>query len=121
MEAEYLTIVIIALATIGLYLFTKYRKNILFKTQDIADELEDLVEDATGIDIEISEAVNEVVEDALKIVEQVLEDANDDGVVSMDVYSMTVKTLRSTLKEQGLSATGNKAQLIERLVGDSSE
>jgi hypothetical protein len=123
MEAEYLTIIIIALATAGLYLLNKYRKNILSKAQVIADDLEDLVEDNLGLDIEISDVVDEVVNDALNLAENVLEDAKDDGELQESISSMTVKTLRSTLKEQGLSPTGNKAQLIERLLnaGDSSE
>jgi hypothetical protein len=39
--------------------------------------------------------------------------------IDIDYDSMTVPNLKAALKEQGLSVSGKKAELIERLKGDS--
>tara|TARA_R110002012_G_scaffold20828_1_gene73462 strand:+ start:4077 stop:4487 length:411 start_codon:yes stop_codon:yes gene_type:complete len=136
MEAEYLTVIIVATATVVLYLLNKYRNNLLAKAHDLAENLEDVIEDKTGLDVELSDAIDEVVDDTLNRAEDVLEDAKDDGKleeslsdVAEDLVNeskdkltkMTVAQIKQVLKEKGLPLNGKKNELIERLLNAGDE
>ena len=99
--------------------------------ETIVNELEDFIEDATGLDIELDEAVDSVVEAGLDVATDIAEDGVLDTPLS-DVASelaediaenleetlkdMTINALREMLSERGLDTDGKKVQLIERLL-----
>jgi glutamine synthetase type III len=98
------------------------------------DDLEDVIEDKTGLDLEISEVINEVLEEVLDKTEEVLDDIKEDGVldeslsdvlkelgdtlesIAKAIKAMTVSQLKDLLKKQGLPITGKKNDLLERLL-----
>jgi len=131
MNAEPLTVLIIALATIGLYFLNKYKTQIFSKASLIGEDLEELIEEKTGLDVEISDVIEEVIEDVVKTTEGVLEDAKDDGSLEESIsdvaedlvtqskekiQEMTVNQIKKILKEKGLPTNGKKSDLIERLL-----
>lgn len=90
---------------------------------EIIEEIEDFVEEKTGIDLELDEAIEEVVDAAIDTAKDIAEDGDLD--VSLkdraddlkdSIKNMTVKELKAQLKEKGLSLDGKKADLIERLL-----
>ena len=97
----------------------------------IVNELEDLVEDATGLDIELDEVVDSVVEAGLDVATDIAEDGVLDTPLSdvaeelaediaenleETLKDMTINALREMLSERGLDTDGKKVQLIERLL-----
>ena len=98
----------------------------------IVNELEDLVEDITGLDIELDEVVDSVVEAGFDVATDIAEDGVLDTPLS-DVAEelaeeiaedleealkdMTINAIREMLSERGLDTDGKKAALIERLLG----
>jgi hypothetical protein len=89
----------------------------------IIGEIEDLVEDATGLDIELDEVVDEIVVKGLEVATDILEDGDLDKPLSEvadeltdSLKDLSVKELKSQLKEKGLSIDGKKAELIKRLI-----
>lgn len=140
-EAETLTVIIILLAGIGLLVLNQIRKN-KKALLALVDKVEDKIEDVTGLDIELSEAVEEVIDEALDTAEEILDDVEEDGVLDTDldealdevvevakesaeeivelvedeVKKMTVAQLKDALKEKGLPISGKKAELVERLI-----
>ena len=116
----------------------KKKGNLLTK---VADELEDKIEDITGVDVELDDVVDDLVSAAEDVVDEVhdtvvdslesgdsLAEVVDDAVeagqeavdnVEIDVDAlkdMTVAALKERLKEAGLPVSGKKAELIERLL-----
>ena len=94
----------------------------------IIDEIEDFVEEKTGLDIELDEAIDEVVDAALDTAKDFAEDGDLDVSlkeraedVKDSLKDMTVKELKAQLKEKGLSLDGKKAELIERLLKAGDE
>ncbi len=90
---------------------------------EIIEEIEDFVEEKTGIDLELDEVIEEVVDAAIDTAKDVAEDGDLD--VSLkdrtddlkdSLTKLTVKELKAQLKEKGLSLDGKKADLIERLL-----
>jgi len=90
---------------------------------EIIEEIEDFVEEKTGIDLELDEVIEEVVDAAIDTAKDIAEDGDLD--VSLkdraddlkdSIKNMTVKELKAQLKEKGLSLDGKKADLIERLL-----
>ena len=90
---------------------------------EIIEEIEDFVEEKTGIDLELDEVIEEVVDAAIDTAKDIAEDGDLD--VSLkdraddlkdSLKDMTVKELKAQLKEKGLSLDGKKADLIERLL-----
>lgn len=97
----------------------------------IVNELEDTIEDHTGLDIELDEVVDAVVEAGLDVATDIAEDGVLDTPLS-DVAEelaediaedleealkdMTINALREMLKERGLDTDGKKVALIERLL-----
>ena len=90
---------------------------------EIIEEIEDFVEEKTGIDLELDDAIEEIVDAAIDTAKDIAEDGDLD--VSLkdraddlkdSIKNMTVKELKAQLKEKGLSLDGKKADLIERLL-----
>jgi len=112
----------------GLALVAMLEKAWRNNKDEIIEEIEDFVEDKTGIDLELDEAIEEVVDAAIDAAKDVAEDGDLD--VSLkdraedlkdSLKDMTVKELKAQLKEKGLSLDGKKADLIERLLKAGDE
>ena len=137
-EAETLTMIVILLTGIGLLVLNQIRKN-KKALLALVDKAEDKIEDVTGLDIELSEAVEEVLDKALDTADELLEDIEEDGeldadleeaieevvevakenaeeLVEEEVKKMTVAQLKASLNEKGLPISGKKAELVERLL-----
>ena len=91
--------------------------------ETIIEEIEDFVEDKIGLDIELDEVVDEIVVKGLEVATDILEDGDLDKPLSEVAYELidslkdlSVKELKSQLKEKGLSIDGKKAELIKRLL-----
>ena len=99
--------------------------------ETIVSELEDFVEEKTGLDIELDEVVESVVDAGLDVATDIAEDGVLDTPLS-DVAEelaediaedleealkdMTINALREMLSERGLDTDGKKVALIERLL-----
>ena len=104
-------------------------------------QLEDKIEDITGIDVELDSVVDDVVAAAENVVdevhdtvvdslesgdslEEVVSDAKTAGEEAIDnvdidvdaIKSLTVAALKERLKAAGLPVSGKKAELVERLL-----
>jgi 20S proteasome alpha/beta subunit len=95
---------------------------------DIIEEIEDFVEEKTGINLDLDNAIEEVVDAAIDTAKDIAEDGDLD--VSLkdraddlkdSLKDMTVKELKSQLEEKGLTLDGKKADLIERLLSAGDE
>ena len=93
----------------------------------IVSELEDFVEDKTGLDIELDEVVDSVVDAGLDVATDIAEDGELDTPLSdvaeevaedleKALKDMTINALREMLSERGLDTKGKKVALIERLL-----
>ena len=97
----------------------------------IVNELEDFVEEKTGLDIELDEVVDSVVDAGLDVATDIAEDGVLDKPLSdvaeelaediaenleETLKDMTINALREMLSERGLDTDGKKADLIERLL-----
>lgn len=107
----------------GLALVAMLEKAWRNNKDEIIEEIEDFVEEKTGIDLELDEVVDEVVEAAIDTAKDIAEDGDLDTSLSEraddlkdSLKDMTVKELKAQLKEKGLSLDGKKAELIERLL-----
>ena len=141
MNAEQWTFVAILLASLGLLILNKLRndKKLRAKLADAVDDIEEAIEDATGLDVEISEAVEEVLESVADKAEDVLTDVKEDGELDTDLEEvvdeikeevleigeelkdLTVAQLKDRLKELGLPVSGKKADLISRIIENGGE
>ncbi len=90
---------------------------------DIIEEIEDFVEEKTGINLDLDNAIEEVVDAAIDTAKDIAEDGDLDvslkdraDDLKESLKDMTVKELKSQLKEKGLSIDGKKAELIKRLI-----
>lgn len=106
------------------------RKGVLSK---IENELEDAIEDITGLDVELSDAVEEIASAAEEVVSDVAEAVEDGATLEEikdtlvesaqdeafemveELSSMKVAELRDKLREVGLPVDGKKAELVTRL------
>lgn len=103
--------------------------------EEIADALEDAIEDATGIDIELDDIVSETLDEVKDIAEDLVDDGklnNTTGEVDIplsvdeakevveqtqeSLSKLTVKDLKAMLKDQGMTVSGTKKELVERLL-----
>lgn len=137
LSSEQIAFIVALAATLILPLWMKYRSSLLGKVEEVLDDVEDLIEEKTGIDVQLSEVVEEVMEKVADSATEALEDVADDGVldskdelvdeikeavdeaiddVSEKLKAMTVNELKNLLKEQGMPISGKKAELIERLL-----
>jgi len=100
----------------------KNKSNVLKK---VADELEDRIEEATGLDIELDSVIDEAVLAAETVADEVHEsvvDSLESGDFDVDALkSLTVSALKERLKVAGLPVSGKKADLIARLITASSK
>lgn len=94
----------------------------------IIEEIEDFVEDKTGLDVELDNVVEEVADAVIDTVKDFAEDGDLDTSLSdradalkSSLQKLTVKELKSQLKERGLSLDGKKADLVERLLNAGEE
>ena len=95
-----------------------WMKNRSTTVMQIADTLEDKIEDLTGIDIELDGVVEDVIEAAEDVVGDIHDTAKDSlesGDSLEDVADLTVAVLKERLTELGLSVKGKKADLVKRL------
>jgi uncharacterized protein with PhoU and TrkA domain len=90
---------------------------------DIIEEIEDFVEEKTGINLDLDNAIEEVVDAAIDTAKDIAEDGDLDvslkdraDDLKESLKDMTVKELKSQLEEKGLTLDGKKADLIERLL-----
>tara|TARA_B110001452_G_scaffold242555_1_gene225422 strand:+ start:828 stop:1292 length:465 start_codon:yes stop_codon:yes gene_type:complete len=107
----------------GLALIAMLEKAWRNNKDELIEEIEDFVEEKTGIDLDLDDAIEEVVDAAIDTAKDIAEDGDLD--VSLkdraddlkdSLKDMTVKELKAQLKEKGLSLDGKKADLIERLL-----
>lgn len=90
---------------------------------EIIEEIEDFVEEKTGLDLDLDDAIDEVVDAAIDTAKDIAEDGDLDVSLKEraddlkdSLTKLTVKELKAQLKEKGLSLDGKKADLIERLL-----
>jgi len=107
----------------GLALVAMLEKAWRNNKDEIIEEIEDFVEEKTGLDIELDDVVEEIVDTAIDTAKDIAEDGDLDTSLSEraedlkdSLKEMTVKELKAQLKEKGLSLDGKKAELIERLL-----
>jgi len=135
------TIILIGLGLIASAVATWWYKNKGNVLKKVADELEDKIEDITGVDVELDDVVDDLVSAAEGVVdevhdtvvdslesgdslEEVVSDAKVAGEEAIDnvdidvdaIKSLTVSALKERLKAAGLPVSGKKAELIERLL-----
>ena len=96
----------------GLALIAMLEKAWRNNKDELIEEIEDFVEEKTGIDLDLDDAIEEVVDAAIDTAKDIAED----GDLDVSLKDMTVKELKAQLKEKGLSLDGKKADLIERLL-----
>ena len=139
------TIILLILGIIATAATTWWLRNKTNLLAKVSDELEERIEDLTGVDIDLDAVVDDVVSAAEEVVEdvhdavveslesgdtlgEVVEDAKDAGEESLEdveldveaLKNLTVAALKVRLKELGLPVTGKKAELIERLLTSQS-
>jgi len=114
----------------------KNRSKIAEQLETALDSVEDAIEDATGVDVELSDAVSEVMEAADEVVETAAEAAEaGDSIEEIveavtevveaeaeelkeDLTALTVAQLKERLRAAGLPVSGTKLTLINRLEGN---
>ena len=102
----------------------EWRKN----KDAIIEEIEDFVEERTGLDVELDDVVEEVADAVIDTAKDIAEDGDLDVSLKEraedlkdSLQALTVKELKAQLKEKGLSLDGKKADLIERLLTAGDE
>ena len=112
----------------GLALVAMLEKAWRNNKDEIIEEIEDFVEEKTGIDLELDDAIDEIVDAAIDTAKDVAEDGDLDVSIKEraddlkdSLKNMTVKELKAQLKEKGLSLDGKKADLIERLLSTGDD
>ena len=112
----------------GLALVAMLEKAWRNNKDEIIEEIEDFVEEKTGLDIELDEAIDEVADAVIDTAKDFAEDGDLDVSLKEraeelkdSLQALTVKELRAQLKEKGLSLDGKKADLIERLMNAGDE
>ena len=112
----------------GLALVAMLEKAWRNNKDEIIEEIEDFVEEKTGLDIELDEAIDEVADAVIDTAKDFAEDGDLDVSLKEraedlkdSLQALTVKELKAQLKEKGLSLDGKKADLIERLLTAGDE
>ncbi len=112
----------------GLALVAMLEKAWRNNKDEIIEEIEDFVEEKTGLDIELDEAIDEVADAVIDTAKDFAEDGDLDVSIKEraedlkdSLQALTVKELKAQLKEKGLSLDGKKADLIERLLTAGDE
>ena len=87
-------------------------------TDEVISDLEAAEDEYEAENVEPSEEIDEGSEE--KVIEEKTDDSKKEEVSEETDYSkMSVAELKEVLKEKGLPVSGKKAELIERLQGDS--
>ena len=112
----------------GLALVAMLEKAWRNNKDEIIEEIEDFVEEKTGLDIELDEAIDEVADAVIDTAKDFAEDGDLDVSLKEraedlkdSLQALTVKELKAQLKEKGLSLDVKKADLIERLLTAGDE
>jgi 20S proteasome alpha/beta subunit len=112
----------------GLALVAMLEKAWRNNKDEIIEEIEDFVEEKTGLDIELDEAVEDIVDAAIDTAKDIAEDGDLDVSLKEraddlkdSLTKLTVKELKAQLKEAGLPIDGKKADLIERLLNKGDD
>jgi len=112
----------------GLALVAMLEKAWRNNKDEIIEEIEDFVEEKTGIDLELDDAIEEVVDAAIDTAKDIAEDGDLDVSLKEraddlkdSLTKLTVKELKAQLKEAGLPIDGKKADLIERLLNKGDD
>lgn len=112
----------------GLALVAMLEKSWRNNKDEIIEEIEDFVEEKTGLDIELEDVVEEVADAVIDTAKDIAEDGDLDVSLKEraedlkdSLQALTVKELKAQLKEKGLSLDGKKADLIERLLTAGDE
>ena len=112
----------------GLALVAMLEKAWRNNKDEIIEEIEDFVEEKTGLDIELDEAVEDIVDAAIDTAKDIAEDGYLDVSLKEraddlkdSLTKLTVKELKAQLKEAGLPIDGKKADLIERLLNKGDD
>ena len=112
----------------GLALVAMLEKAWRNNKDEIIEEIEDFVEEKTGLDIELDEAVEDIVDAAIDTAKDIADDGDLDVSLKEraddlkdSLTKLTVKELKAQLKEKGLSLDDKKADLIERLLKAGDE
>ena len=112
----------------GLALVAMLEKAWRNNKDEIIEEIEDFVEEKTGLDIELDEAVEDIVHAAIDTAKERAEDVDLDVSLKEraddlkdSLTKLTVKELKAQLKEAGLPIDGKKADLIERLLNKGDD
>ena len=112
----------------GLALVAMLEKAWRNNKDEIIEEIEDFVEEKTGLDIELYEAVEDIVDAAIDTAKDIAEDGDLDVSLKEraddlkdSLTKLTVKELKAQLKEAGLPIDGKKADLIERLLNKGDD
>jgi len=94
----------------------------------IIEEIEDFVEEKTGLDVELDDIVEEIVDTAIETAKDFAEDGDLDVSLSDraeelkdTLKGLTVKELKEQLEAKGLPISGKKAELIARLLEAGDE
>ena len=97
----------------------EWRKN----KDAIIEEIEDFVEERTGLDVELDDVVEEVADAVIDTVKDLAEDGDLDTSLKEraddlkdSLTGLTVAKLKEKLKEHGLPTNGKKEDLIARLL-----
>ena len=128
---EQILFIVALVAALILPLWMRHKDKLMKKAEEVLDDVEDIIEDKTGLDIELSDAVGEVLEDVADSVSDALEDVAEDGVLDSGeqivsdavkdeilekLNSKKVSELKDLLKAHGLNVSGVKQELVDRLV-----
>jgi len=112
----------------GLALVAMLEKAWRNNKDEIIEEIEDFVEEKTGLDLELDEAVEDIVDAAIDTAKDIAEDGDLDVSLKEraddlkdSLTKLTVKELKAQLKEAGLPIDGKKADLIERLLNKGDD
>ena len=122
------SLTMVAACGVGLALVAMLEKAWRNNKDEIIEEIEDFVEEKTGLDIELDEAIDEVADAVIDTAKDFAEDGDLDVSLKEraedlkdSLQALTVKELKAQLKEKGLSLDGKKADLIERLLTAGDE
>jgi len=111
---EVLLIALATLVALALPLWMKYKSQILNRFSEKLDDLEEVIEETTGIDVELSEVVEEVLEDAVEDVERLAEDFAEDGELEKGRLDSVIEEVKDDIQE----ATDD---LVDDIVEDLNE
>ena len=109
---EQILFIVALVAALILPLWMRHKDKLMKKAEEVLDDVEDIIEDKTGLDIELSDAVGEVLEDVADSVSEALEDVAEDGVLDSG------EQIISDLKDSAESAVDEISDEVSDAVKD---